>query len=69
MLGNRLAICMFFYSKNPNIFASARLPVPFLKAKLTQTKQLIDCGLAQFTVKMTNSEKAIYFLSLLCLAQ
>ena len=45
MLGNRLAIYMFFYSKNPNFFTSARLPAPYFKTKLMQTKQLINCGL------------------------
>ena len=35
MLGNQLAICMFFFSKNPNFF------IPFFMAKLMQTKQLI----------------------------
>ena len=36
---------VFFYSKNPNFFASARPPVPVLKANLMRTKQLIDCSL------------------------
>ena len=45
LLGNRMAICLFFYSKNLNFFNSARLPAPFFKTKLTRTKQLIDCGL------------------------
>ena len=44
MLGNQLAICMFFHSKNPNCFTSARPPAAFFKTKLVRTKQLINCG-------------------------
>ena len=47
LLGNRLAICLFLYSKNPNFFTSVRPPAPFFKTKLTRTKQLIDYGLAK----------------------
>ena len=45
MLGNQLAIRMFFYSKNPIFFASTCPPVPFLKVKLTRSNQLIDCSI------------------------
>ena len=56
MLSNRLAICMFFYSKNTNFLASARQSAPFFKAKLTRTKQLIDHGLKYvFSACSTNS--------------
>ena len=48
MLGNWLAICMFFYSKNTNVFASACPPIPFLKTKLMRTKQLIDAVLTDW---------------------
>ena len=33
-----------FFSKNPNFFASTRPAASFFMAKLTWTKQLIDCG-------------------------
>ena len=49
LLGNRLAICLFLYSKNPNFFTSVCPPAPFFKTKLTRTKQLIDYGLSKQT--------------------
>ena len=40
-----------FFSKNPNFFASTRPPTSFFMAKLTRTKQLIDCGLSKLLLK------------------
>ena len=48
MLGNRYTVCICFFSKNPTFFTSARPPAPIFRANLTQTKQLIDCGLASY---------------------
>ena len=54
MLGYRLAIYVcFFYSKNPNFFASARPSTPFFTAKLMRTKQLIDGGLIKVYVNFS----------------
>ena len=44
MLSNRLAICMFFYSKNPNCFTSARPPAAFFKTSKTDANRTINCG-------------------------
>ena len=40
-----------FFSKNPNFFASTCPPASFFMAKLTRTKQLIDCGLSKLLLK------------------
>ena len=46
-----------FFSKNPNFFASTRPPASFYMAKLTRTKQLIDCGLSSRRKIKTRSSK------------
>ena len=43
-----------FFPKSLNFFASDCPPAPFFMAKVTRTKQLIDCGLIKWVQKFLN---------------
>ena len=61
MLGNRLTVCICFFFKKSDLFyfrPPARPPASFFRAKLTRTKQLIDCALNR---KWTENFGEIFF--------